>query len=84
MTDELDDLKAAFEAATPAPDPARKLENLRVAEENFARAQGSGDETRLTSKRGTVARIGTGVRQMLNALTTRGGLAEQRLWWLWV
>ncbi|NNE90003.1 MAG: VWA domain-containing protein, partial [Silicimonas sp.] len=75
MSDELDDLKAAFDAATPAPDPARKLENLRVAEKNFADLQGSADQRRLTSKRGPMARIGRGVRQMLNALTTRGGLA---------
>ena len=74
MSDELDDLKAAFDAATPAADPARKIANLRVAEENFASAQGSSDETRLPSKRTPVARIGQGVRQMLNALTTRAGM----------
>ena len=75
MNDELDDLKAAFDATTPAPDPARKLENLAAAEENFADLQGSADQSRLTSKRGPMARIGRGVGQMLNVLTTRGGLA---------
>jgi Ca-activated chloride channel family protein len=74
MTDELDDLKAAFDAATPAPDPARREENLRVAEENFTALQGSGDQQRLPSKRGPMARIGKGVGQMMNAMMTRGGL----------
>lgn len=74
MSDELDDLKAAFEAATPAGDPARRAENLRVAEENFAALQGSNVETRLPSKRTPVARIGKGVKQMLDALTTRAGM----------
>ncbi|MEO9825032.1 MAG: VWA domain-containing protein [Paracoccaceae bacterium] len=74
MSDELDDLKSAFEAMTPDADPMRKQENLRHAEENFAKLQGSTVEHRLPSKRTPVARIGQGVRQMLNALTTRAGM----------
>ena len=74
MTDELDDLKAAFEAATPAPDAAHRAENLRMAEENFAILQESGDLQRLSSKRTPVARIGRGVKKMMRALTTRAGM----------
>ncbi len=74
MSDELDDLKAAFAAATPEADPLRRQENLRHAEENFAAAQGSDDERRLPSKRSSMGRIGQGVRQMFDALTTRAGM----------
>ncbi len=75
MTDELDDLKRQLREATPAPDPARKKANLHLAEENFARLQGSRSAARPTSERGTAARISEGVGHMLHALTTRGGLA---------
>jgi Ca-activated chloride channel homolog len=74
MSDELDDLKAAMDAATPAPDADRKAANLRLAEENFARLQGSRSEARHTFKRGPLARIIEGVTTMLNAMTTKGGL----------
>ncbi|MDJ0640100.1 MAG: VWA domain-containing protein [Paracoccaceae bacterium] len=75
MADELDDLKAAMDAATPAPDPARRAENLRLAEENFARLQGLGDAARPTQQSGPMGRVLNGVATMMNVLTTRGGLA---------
>ncbi len=75
MADELDDLKAAMEAATPAPDPVRRAENLRLAEENFARLQGSRDAARPTHQSGPMGRVLNGVATMMNVLTTRGGLA---------
>ncbi len=74
MTDELDDLKAAMIAATPRPDAARKAADLALAEENFARLQGSTDEARPMSERGPMARLGQGVKAMLNVMTTRAGL----------
>ena len=74
MSDEFDDLKRAMDAATPAPNAARKAANLALAEENFARLQGTRDATRLTPKRGIWIRAADGVTNMLNALTTRGGL----------
>jgi len=74
MSDEFDDLKAAMTAATPAPDVAKKAVNLRLAEESFARLQGLADERRPMFERGPLARIGHGVKAMLNVMTTRGGL----------
>ena len=74
MSDDFDDLKAAMNAATPSPDSARKAANLALAEENFARLQGSADEPRPMSERGPVARLGHGVKTMLNVMTTRAGL----------
>ena len=75
MNDELDDLKAALNAATPAPDPAAKTANLRLAQENFDRAQESVDPARLTSEsRSMFGRLIAGVSTMTHALTSRGGL----------
>ncbi len=73
--DDLDRLKKAMDAATPTPDADLKAANLRLAEENFARLQGSADGARPMSERGPVARLGHGVMTMLNAMTTKGGLA---------
>lgn len=74
MTDELDELKAALGDATPEADPATRAAHLRLAEENFARLQGSTSAARPNSKRAMSVRIGNGVRTMLTSLTTRGGL----------
>jgi Ca-activated chloride channel homolog len=70
---DLDALKSAFNAVTPAPDPARRQENLRLAEENFAALQGSRDPQRLTLERPKTG-AWQGVKKMLNAMTTRGAL----------
>ena len=74
MSDEFDDLKRAMDAATPDADATRKAENLRLAEENFARLQGSMDAARHSSERGIWTRVTDGVTNMLNAMTTKGGL----------
>ncbi len=74
MSDEFEDLKAAMTAATPAPDAVKKAANLALAEENFARLQGSAIEPRPMFERGPLARLGHGVKTMLNMMTTRGGL----------
>lgn len=74
MTDELDDLKAAFDAGTPAPDETRKRENIALAEKNFANAQGLDDGARQTIQKGPIGSAMNGVRTMIEALTTRGGL----------
>ena len=73
MTDDLDDLKSALNAATPAPDAARKAENLALAQKNYADLQGSRDGARPTSDR-PVPGLWRGVLTMVNALTSRGGL----------
>lgn len=74
MSDELDDLKAALDAATPTPDPALKRENIAMAEKNFAALQGIGAAARLTDQKRPMGHLLTGVTTMLNALTTKGGL----------
>ncbi|MFC4669027.1 von Willebrand factor type A domain-containing protein [Seohaeicola nanhaiensis] len=73
MSDDLDDLKAAMKAATPAPDAARKAAHLALAQKNFADLQGSREEARPKSDRPGWG-LWTGARQMLNFMTTRGGL----------
>ena len=67
---DLDDLKSALNDATPAPNSARKAENLALASKNFASLQGSRQQPRPTSSRN----IWTGAKTMLNHLTSRGGL----------
>ena len=74
MSDEFDDLKRAMDAATPAPDAARRAANIALAEKNFADLQGSRDGARPMSERGPLARLGQGVKTMIGAMTTRGGL----------
>ncbi len=74
MTDDLDDLKALMDAATPAPDARRRADNLAMAQKNFSRAQGSGNGARPTVKRGLLARMTEGAKSMLNALSHRGAL----------
>ncbi len=73
MTDDLDDLKSLMNSATPRPDATRKADNIALAQKNFADLQGSRDGTRPTSDRPKTGLV-TGVRTMLNALTSRGGL----------
>ena len=49
MSDDLDDLKAAMQAATPRPDAARRAENIALAEKNFADLQGPRGDARPNS-----------------------------------
>ncbi|MCG7522205.1 VWA domain-containing protein [Ruegeria sp. Ofav3-42] len=74
MTDDLEELKALMDAATPAPDARRRAENLEQAQKNFARNQGSRAAMRPTVKRGPLARMTEGAKSMLNALSHRGVL----------
>ncbi|MEL6510498.1 MAG: VWA domain-containing protein [Pseudomonadota bacterium] len=69
MTDDLDDLRKALKAATPAPDADAKAHNIALARKNFAGLQGSQPALRPKSNR-----IWTGVKTMLSTMTTRGGL----------
>lgn len=73
MSDDLDDLKAALEAATPAPDAAQKAAHLALAQKNFERLQGSAQPARPISSRPNRG-FWTGAKSMLNSLTSRGGL----------
>ncbi len=74
MTDDLDDLKALMDAATPAPDARHRAENLAMAQKTFSRAQGSGNGARPNVKRGLLARMTEGAKSMLTALSHRGVL----------
>lgn len=74
MSDDLDDLKRALDAATPAPDPARRAEVLARAMENFDAAQGKAAQARLTSERPSRG-VFNGVKTMFATMTSRGALA---------
>ena len=73
MTDDLNDLKAMMDKATPRPDAARRAENIALARKNFADLQGSRDAARPTAVTGR-KRLWTGVKTMLNTMTKKGGL----------
>jgi Ca-activated chloride channel family protein len=73
MTNDLDDLKSAMDAAIPAPDAARRHANLAYAQRKFDTFQGSTQQVRPTSENRATA-LWTGVTTMLNTLTSRGGL----------
>ncbi len=73
MSDDLGDLKKMMRDATPRPDPARRADNLALAQKNFAALQGSAKVTRLTPVTGPTG-LWTGVKAMLNTMTTKGGL----------
>jgi Ca-activated chloride channel family protein len=73
MSDDLDDLKNMMKDATPRPDPARRSENITLAQKNFETLQGSHVEVRPTSDR-PIKGLFSGVQNMLNTLTSRAGL----------
>ena len=73
MNDDLDDLKAMMADATPRPDTSRRAENLVQAQKNFDDLQGSRNAARPTPVTGPKG-LWTGVKTMLNAITTKGGL----------
>ncbi|MFV2038501.1 MAG: VWA domain-containing protein, partial [Paracoccaceae bacterium] len=76
MTDEFKPLRDALDAATPAPDAARRAANLRAAQENFDALQGSRIPARHTpDRRPLVGRLTSGAANMIRSLTSRGGLA---------
>ncbi|MCF6445460.1 VWA domain-containing protein [Nereida sp. MMG025] len=67
MTDDLDDLKTAIHAATPAPDAQKRAKNLALAQENFDTLQGLAVPTRPKS-------IWTKGHTMIAKLTTPAAL----------
>ena len=71
--DDLDDLKAAFTAATPAPDAAKRAADIALAKKNFADLQESRDPARPISER-PESGLFRGVRKMITSLSTRGAL----------
>ncbi|MDU8929304.1 von Willebrand factor type A domain-containing protein [Alisedimentitalea sp. MJ-SS2] len=73
MTDDLDDLKALMEQATPSPDPAKKAAHITLARENFARHQETAAKARQTSERPKPGLI-RGAKTMFAHLTSRAAL----------
>jgi Ca-activated chloride channel family protein len=71
--DDLDALKSAMQAATPAPDAARKSENIALAQNNFAARQETRDHSRSTSDRPTSG-LFRGVLAMIRSITPRHAL----------
>ncbi len=74
MSDDLDDLKSLMDAATPRPDPARRAENIVLAQKNFDALQGSRTAARPTSdrpKRGVFSGV---VHMFSNLVSSRAGL----------
>jgi Ca-activated chloride channel family protein len=74
MTDDLNKIKAAMDAAMPDPDTAARRENLALAQKNFDSLQGSRPAMRPTSDRRPFGWLTSGVIRMLQSLTTRGAL----------
>lgn len=73
MTNNLDDLKAMMDNATPRPDAARRAGNLALAQKNFDDLQGSRTAPRPTPVTGPKG-LWTGVKTMLNNMTSKGAL----------
>ena len=71
---DLDDLKSAMTAATPAADPARRAENLALVKKNFEATQGSRTEARQSSDRPQTGGFFKGAFDMLISRTALGGL----------
>ncbi|MEL6934198.1 MAG: von Willebrand factor type A domain-containing protein [Pseudomonadota bacterium] len=74
MSDDLDELKAALSAATPAPDAAKKAADIALARKNFAELQESRSGARHTSERPKTGFF-RGVKNMIAGLNMRGALA---------
>ncbi|NDU99678.1 VWA domain-containing protein [Pseudoroseicyclus tamaricis] len=70
---DMDELRRAARAATPAPDAGKKAADLRLARENFAALQDSRGGARLTPDRPAGGPF-RGVKRMLDALTSKAGL----------
>jgi len=73
MTDDLDDLKVAMQAASPAPRADMKAAHLALAQKNFGKAQGSRVGARPTSDR-PAGGFFRGVAKMFTTMSTRGVL----------
>ncbi|MBM1222201.1 VWA domain-containing protein [Ponticoccus sp. SC2-23] len=71
--DDFADIRAAFDAASPRPDPDRKAADLALARKNFDALQGSRDQERSNPAR-PASGLWRGARKMLTTLKTRGAL----------
>ena len=71
--DDLNDLKSALSAATPAPNADSKAAHISLAKKNFADLQESREDARPTSDRPNRGFI-RGITNMLNSLNPRAAL----------
>lgn len=72
MTDELDRLKSAMQAATQAADPAAKARAVAMARENFEKIQGTAAQARPTQDRPQKAGgFWTGAKDMISSIGLR-------------
>ncbi len=74
MSDELNKIRAAMDAAIPIPDPDKRAENLVLAQKNFDKLQGSRTEPRPTTDRRPIGWLTSGVAKMFQSISTRGAL----------
>ncbi|MFZ7090873.1 vWA domain-containing protein [Primorskyibacter sp. 2E233] len=74
MSDDLDDLKRALDAATPAPDPDKRAENIALAMKNFDALQGNGVAARHTSDRPKEGPVKGVMKMLTKTLSSRGVL----------
>jgi Ca-activated chloride channel family protein len=74
MSDDLDDLKRAFDAALPRADPDKRAEAIALAMKNFDRVQESDALARQTSEPTREGGVFRGARQMLANISNRGFL----------
>lgn len=69
-----DDILKGLKANPPRPDAEKRAADIALARKNFADLQGSRDGVRQTSDRPEKPGLIGGLKTMLNALTSRGGL----------
>ena len=74
MSDDLDDLKRAFDTRLPGPDPDKRAAAIALAMKNFDRAQETEDLVRHTSEPARKGGVFRGARQMLAHFSNRGFL----------
>lgn len=74
MSDDLDDLKRAFDAGLPKADPDKRAEAITLAMKNFDRVQESEALARQTSEPTREGGFFRGARQMLANISNRGFL----------
>lgn len=72
MSDDLDDLKRAFDAGLSGPDPDKRAAAIALAMKNFDRAQETADLARQTSEPTEKAGIFRGAKLMFAKISNRG------------
>lgn len=74
MSDDLDDLKRAFDAGLPGPDPDKRAAAIALAMKNFDRAQETTEQARQTSEPTREGGLFRGAKMMFAKISNRGFL----------